>query len=66
PLPSDNGSASPEPAPYQVRVTLVSSPKLTAGSMIEAEDYTLVLKDDPRAASSPAASASASPSPAAK
>ncbi|QWU17110.1 hypothetical protein SAMN04487895_11364 [Paenibacillus sophorae] len=61
PVPADNGPAPSGPAPYQVKVTLVSSPELSAGSMIEAEDYTLVLMDDPRPASSPAAPISASP-----
>ncbi|WP_052098204.1 hypothetical protein [Paenibacillus stellifer] len=68
---SPGGTASPAPAggqgaagnavaPYQVTVTLASTPTLTAGSTIKAEDYTLVLMDNPLAAS-----ASPSPSPSA-
>ncbi|MBY9077457.1 hypothetical protein KIH86_11085 [Paenibacillus sp. HN-1] len=75
---SPGGTASPAPgggqgaagsgiAPYQVTVTLASKPKLSAGSTIKAEDYTLVLMDNPQAASaSPSPSAGETAAPAAE
>ncbi|MFD1772751.1 glycosyltransferase [Paenibacillus rhizophilus] len=58
PAPASPGAGTSGLAPYQVKVTLVSSPELTAGSAVKAEDYTLVLMEDPQAAPSPSASTS--------
>lgn len=60
PAPGSSGGSggSSAVAPNQVKVTLVSAPKLTAGSTVKAEDYTLVLMEAPQAAPSPSASAS--------